>query len=96
MQSSGRTFFWVLGRITVWPGGLFDPNSSWAILSHFKPRVYVADSAVTTLAIGKPGAANTALFAVEILALNDAALYERLAAWRAARALEVLELKLPE
>ena len=51
---------------------------------------------VATLAIGKPGAANAALFAAEILALNDSALYERLAAWRAARAREVLEAKLPE
>jgi 5-(carboxyamino)imidazole ribonucleotide mutase len=51
---------------------------------------------VGTLAIGKPGAANAALFAAEILALNDAALYERLAAWRAARAQEVLEQKLPD
>ena len=51
---------------------------------------------VATLAIGKPGAANAALFAAEILALNDAALYERLTAWRAARAKEVLESKLPE
>jgi 5-(carboxyamino)imidazole ribonucleotide mutase len=51
---------------------------------------------VATLAIGKPGAANAALFAAEILALNDAALYERLVAWRAARTLEVLESKLPE
>jgi len=51
---------------------------------------------VATLAIGKPGAANAALFAAEILALNDAALHERLAAWRAKRAQEVLESKLPE
>ncbi len=51
---------------------------------------------VATLAIGKPGAANAALFAAEILALTDAALYDRLAAWRAARAQEVLEAKLPE
>ncbi len=51
---------------------------------------------VATLAIGKPGAGNAALFAAEILALNDAALYERLAAWRAARAPEVLDAKLPE
>lgn len=51
---------------------------------------------VATLAIGKPGAANAALFAAEILALNDAALYERLTAWRAARAQEVLEAILPE
>ncbi len=51
---------------------------------------------VATLAIGKPGAANAALFAAEILALNDAALYERLTLWRAARAQEVLDAKLPE
>jgi len=51
---------------------------------------------VATLAIGKPGAANAALFAAEILALNDAALYERLTRWRAARAQEVLEQKLPD
>ncbi len=50
---------------------------------------------VATLAIGKPGAANAALFAAEILALNDAALYERLAVWRAARAQEVLAQELP-
>jgi 5-(carboxyamino)imidazole ribonucleotide mutase len=51
---------------------------------------------VATLAIGKPGAGNAALFAAAILALNDTALYERLAAWRAARAQEVLDAKLPE
>ena len=51
---------------------------------------------VATLAIGKPGAGNAALFAAEILALNDAALYDRLAAWRAARAQEVLDAVLPE
>jgi 5-(carboxyamino)imidazole ribonucleotide mutase len=51
---------------------------------------------VATLAIGKPGAANAALFAAAILALNDAALHGRLAAWRAARAQEVLDATLPE
>jgi 5-(carboxyamino)imidazole ribonucleotide mutase len=51
---------------------------------------------VATLAIGKPGAANAALFAAEILALHDAALHDRLTAWRAKRAREVLEQKLPE
>jgi len=51
---------------------------------------------VGTLAIGKPGAANAALLAAEILALTDAALYERLTRWRAARAQEVLEQKLPD
>ena len=51
---------------------------------------------VGTLAIGKPGAANAALLAAEILALTDAALYERLTRWRTARAQEVLDAKLPE
>ena len=50
---------------------------------------------VGTLAIGKPGAANAALFAAEILAGTDTALYERLLAWRAARTQEVLEQELP-
>jgi 5-(carboxyamino)imidazole ribonucleotide mutase len=45
---------------------------------------------VGTLAIGKAGAANAALLAAEMLATTDAALYERLAAWRAARTAEVL------
>jgi 5-(carboxyamino)imidazole ribonucleotide mutase len=45
---------------------------------------------VGTLAIGKPGAANAALLAAEILATQDDALYERLVAWRAARTEEVL------
>jgi 5-(carboxyamino)imidazole ribonucleotide mutase len=51
---------------------------------------------VATLAIGKPGAANAALFAAEILASTDAALYERLAAWRAARTQEVLDQTLDQ
>ena len=50
---------------------------------------------VGTLAIGKPGAANAALLAAEILAATDPALYDRLAAWRAARTQEVLEQELP-
>ena len=37
---------------------------------------------VGTLAIGKPGAINAALLAAAILATGDAALAERLAAWR--------------
>ncbi|MGA2534973.1 MAG: 5-(carboxyamino)imidazole ribonucleotide mutase [Terracidiphilus sp.] len=51
---------------------------------------------VGTLAIGKPGAANAALLAAEILAATDAALYERLASWRAARTQEVLNQKLDQ
>ncbi len=49
---------------------------------------------VGTFAIGKAGAANAALLAAEILATTDAALYERLAGWRAQRTQEVLEQKL--
>jgi 5-(carboxyamino)imidazole ribonucleotide mutase len=37
---------------------------------------------VGTLAIGKPGAINAALLAASVLALNDAELAARLAAWR--------------
>jgi 5-(carboxyamino)imidazole ribonucleotide mutase len=50
---------------------------------------------VGTLAIGKPGAANAALLAAEILAASDPALYDRLAAWRAARTEEVMTQELP-
>ena len=51
---------------------------------------------VGTLAIGKAGAANAALLAAEILAATDPALYERLAAWRAARTQEVLDQNLEQ
>jgi 5-(carboxyamino)imidazole ribonucleotide mutase len=50
---------------------------------------------VATMAIGKGGAANAGLFAAAILALNDNQLADRLAKWRAARAQEVLNTKLP-
>lgn len=46
---------------------------------------------VGTLAIGKAGATNAGLMAAAILALNDAALAERLEAWRAARTADVAE-----
>jgi 5-(carboxyamino)imidazole ribonucleotide mutase len=51
---------------------------------------------VGTLAIGKPGAANAALFAAEILALYDEDLRSRLKAWREARRDEVLMQQLNE
>jgi 5-(carboxyamino)imidazole ribonucleotide mutase len=51
---------------------------------------------VGTLAIGKPGAANAALFAAEILALHDEDLRSRLKAWREARRDEVLMQQLNE
>jgi 5-(carboxyamino)imidazole ribonucleotide mutase len=49
---------------------------------------------VATFAVGAAGAANAALFAVEILAATDPALQTKLAAWRAARRDEVLALVL--
>ena len=51
---------------------------------------------VGTLAIGKAGAANAALLAAEILAIEDEALHERLTAWRLARSEEVLKQELPD
>ncbi|QNI35110.1 5-(carboxyamino)imidazole ribonucleotide mutase [Alloacidobacterium dinghuense] len=51
---------------------------------------------VGTLAIGKPGAANAALFAAEMLATTDHNLRERLRVWRAARKEEVLAEELPQ
>ena len=45
---------------------------------------------VATMAIGKPGAANAALFAAAILALHNPKLAERLHRWRSARADEAL------
>jgi len=51
---------------------------------------------VGTLAIGKPGAANAGLMAVQILATTDSALREKLRTWRAARTQEVLAQDLPE
>ncbi|HEY9159362.1 5-(carboxyamino)imidazole ribonucleotide mutase [Candidatus Binatus sp.] len=50
---------------------------------------------VATMAIGKAGAANAALLAAQIIALGDAKLRERLVKWRAARAQELLQQKLP-
>ena len=51
---------------------------------------------VATFAVGKAGAANAALFAAQMLAsAGDAALGERLAAWRAARREEALRSELP-
>lgn len=49
---------------------------------------------VGTLAIGKPGAANAALLAAEILAGTDSVLRDKLRAWRIARRDEVLAQEL--
>jgi 5-(carboxyamino)imidazole ribonucleotide mutase len=50
---------------------------------------------VATMAIGKSGAANAGLFTVAILALSREDIAEQLVIWRAARAQEVLQQKLP-
>lgn len=50
---------------------------------------------VATLAIGKSGAANSALLAISIISQNRPDLRERLRAWRQARRDEVLQQKLP-
>ncbi len=51
---------------------------------------------VATFAIGEAGAANAGLFAVAMLALNDAALSKRLQAFRDKQADSVKRAKLPE
>src|SRR5208282_1389080 len=48
-----------------------------------------------TMAIGKAGAANAGLLAAQIIALGDAKLGQRLVKWRAARAQELLQQKIP-
>ncbi|HME91999.1 MAG TPA: 5-(carboxyamino)imidazole ribonucleotide mutase [Myxococcaceae bacterium] len=50
---------------------------------------------VATMAIGKAGAANAALFAAEILARASPDLLERLRAWKAARRAEALAKSAP-
>ena len=45
---------------------------------------------VATMAIGKPGAANAALFAAKMMMAKHPELRERLAAWKAARTAEVM------
>jgi len=50
---------------------------------------------VATLAIGKPGAINAALFATAILALADPAVKQALDTFRAAQTKKVAEAKLP-
>jgi 5-(carboxyamino)imidazole ribonucleotide mutase len=51
---------------------------------------------VATFAIGEAGAANAALFAVSMLANNDAELAQKLTAFRQAQTEKVLAMKLPE
>jgi 5-(carboxyamino)imidazole ribonucleotide mutase len=51
---------------------------------------------VATFAIGEPGAANAALFAVAMLALSDAGLARKLEEYRERQTKAVLAAKLPE
>lgn len=51
---------------------------------------------VATFAIGEAGAANAALFAVSLLAINDAALAERLAQYRESLKEAVAAMQLPD
>ena len=53
-------------------------------------------SPVATFAIGDGGSANAGLFAVAMLALNDAGLAKRLQAFRVKQADAVKTAKLPE
>ncbi len=46
---------------------------------------------VASMAIGKPGAVNSALFAIEILALSDAKLSDAMKAWRKEKAKKTIE-----
>jgi len=50
---------------------------------------------VATFAIGESGAANAALFAVAVLAREDADLAERLTSWRASEDARVRDISLP-
>jgi 5-(carboxyamino)imidazole ribonucleotide mutase len=50
---------------------------------------------VGTLAIGKPGATNAAIFAAEIIGLQRKDVREKLHAWRESRARDVLSQTLP-
>ena len=51
---------------------------------------------VGTLAIGKPGAANAALLAAQILGGTDESIRTKLRAWREARTAEVMAQELPQ
>jgi 5-(carboxyamino)imidazole ribonucleotide mutase len=51
---------------------------------------------VATFAIGEAGAANAGLFAVSLLAANDRALQQKLAAWREQLREQVAAMQLPD
>ena len=82
---AGRTTLPVIGVPLISGGGL---NGVDALLSTIQmpPGVPVA-----TMAIGKAGAKNAAVFAVQILALSDKALAEKLAEFKKAQEKKVVE-----
>jgi phosphoribosylaminoimidazole carboxylase PurE protein len=82
---AGRTTLPVIGVPLISAGGLEGVD---ALLStvQMPPGVPVA-----TMAIGKAGAKNAAVFAVEILALADKALAEKLAEFKKAQKERVIE-----
>ena len=82
---AGRTTLPVIGVPLVSAGGLEGID---ALLSTIQmpPGVPVA-----SMAIGKAGAKNAAIFAVQILALSDKALREKLAEFRKAQQQKVIE-----
>lgn len=84
---ASKTLLPVIG-VPVQSRALSGVDSLYSIVQ--MPRGYP----VATMAIGAAGAANAALMAAAILALNDAALSERLAAWK--RALSAAVPEVPE
>jgi 5-(carboxyamino)imidazole ribonucleotide mutase len=84
MMASG-TLLPVIG-VPVQTQALNGVDSLYSIVQ--MPRGYP----VATMAIGAAGAANAALLAAQILALSDAALAGRLAAWRGALSAAVPEV----
>ncbi len=82
---AGRTTLPVIGVPLVASSG---PDGLDALLStvQMPPGVPVA-----TMAIGKAGAKNAAIFAVQILALNDKSLAAKLAEFRKAQSQKVIE-----
>ena len=81
---ASKTRIPVIG-VPVQTKALSGVDSLYSILQ--MPRGYP----VATMAIGAPGAANAGLMAAAILATSDAALAERLDAWRAALSASIPE-----
>jgi phosphoribosylaminoimidazole carboxylase PurE protein len=82
---AGRTTLPVIGVPLAVKGGL-DGIDALLSTMQMPPGVPVA-----TVAIGKPGAKNAAILAVQILALSDDALAKKLAKFRTAQAQKVIE-----